>query len=42
MAAQGKSSLEDTFDLATAHNGFSGIQPFGLGEETKVRVSCPT
>lgn len=36
MAAQGKSSREETFDQATAHNGFSGIQPYGLGEETKV------
>ncbi|CAM9847445.1 unnamed protein product [Ectocarpus fasciculatus] len=36
MAAQGKACREDTFDVATARNGFSGIrsqQALGLSEE---------
>lgn len=36
MAAQGKACREDTFDVATARNGFSGIrsqQALGLCEE---------
>lgn len=37
MAAQGKSSREETFDVATARNGFSGIQACDLADETKVR-----
>ena len=41
LAAQGRSSRQETFDVATAHNGFSGIQPCDLGDEVKVgRVIC--
>lgn len=31
MAAQGKSPAEDTFDIPSAHNGFSGMRLCGLG-----------
>ncbi|CAM9195467.1 unnamed protein product [Ectocarpus sp. 13 AM-2016] len=44
MAAQGKACTEDTFDVATARNGFSGVrslQALGLSEEKGSNTPTP-